>query len=101
MMECSGTPELVRRLEQLYASPAGSKTVDVRRDPATPDLDDPYGPAGRDPGEKLMCLHCDRRFTVADVKWEPGNGGIWVCPSWPSCDGGGIGFDLVRVDPEH
>jgi hypothetical protein len=65
------------------------------------DYNDPFGPAGRDQNQKLRCLHCEREFTVGDVKWEPSNWGIWVCPSWPKCDGAGIGFDLHPVTAEE
>jgi hypothetical protein len=71
---------------------------DMRDEDDGPDYADPFGPAGREPMEEVRCGRCKREFRVKDVKWEPdANGGIWVCPGWPACEGRGIGADIRAI----
>jgi hypothetical protein len=69
------------------------------RNPAfpEPDFTDPFAP-DPDPNQELHCLHCEETFAEAAVVYHDRHGQrLWWCPT-PTCDGRGVGIDLVPLD---
>ena len=60
---------------------------------------DPFGPADVAGGTLLKCLHCGRWVIARDMVWSARTQ-TWDCPH-PECDGSGIGWDLIEVNPRR
>jgi hypothetical protein len=69
------------------------------RDPALPEPDftDPFAP-DPDSQQELHCRQCDATFAEAAVVYDDRHGQrLWWCPNL-TCDGRGVGIDLVPLD---
>lgn len=63
---------------------------------SVPDLQDFFAP-DLESVHLVECFYCGRRYPENQIKWEPAGEGLWVCKYWPSCHGGGLGFDIYRI----
>ena len=64
-------------------------------------IGDPFGPPTI--STLVGCIHCGQEYDSYRIEWRieqtrSGQQGFWCCPI-PGCDGRGVGFDILPVDP--
>ena len=57
------------------------------------DFEDPFAP-NPNSEQIVTCIHCGEEYKENEIKWNK-EADLWVCKNYPSCDGAGLGFDIL------